>query len=53
MKKYYKIIDVTKKLLCDLPCDVLLRIFTSFVRAITNYCDIIYDKPTNESFKIN
>ena len=33
-----------------LPCDILLRIYKSFVRSHLDYGDIVYDKPNNESF---
>ena len=52
MNKCYKIIRVIKKFSHDLPDDALLIIFMSFIRAIANYCHIIYEKSVNESFKI-
>ena len=42
---------VIKTLSSDLPLDALYRIFNSFVRPNMDYGAIIYDKPTNESFK--
>ena len=46
-------IGVIKRLSVNLPRDVLLRIYKSFIRPHLDYGDIIYDKPNNESFKKN
>ena len=53
MNKHYKIIGLIKKLSIHLPREALLRIFKSlFVRSNRDYCDMIFDKLNNESFKI-
>ena len=51
MNKCYKMIGVIKRLSLNLSCDVLLRIYKSFIRPHLGLGDIIYDKPNNESFK--
>ena len=51
MNECYKMIGVIKRLSVNLPQDVLLRIYKSFIRPYLDYGDIIYDKPHNESFK--
>ena len=51
MNKYYKMIGVIKRLSVNLPRDVLLKVYKSFIRRHLDYGDIIYVKPHNESFK--
>ena len=47
----YKIIGLIKKLSIHLPREAILWIYKSFVGPNLDYRDIIFDKPTNESFK--
>ena len=44
-------IGIIKRLSVNVPRDVLLRIYKSFIKSHLDYGDIIYDKPNNESFK--
>ena len=50
MNECYKMIGV-KRLSVNLPRDVLLRIYKSFIRPHLDYRDIIYEKPHNKYFK--
>ena len=50
INKCNKIIDFQKRLSTNLPRDALLSIYKSFVRSHLDYDDIVYDKPSNESF---
>ena len=43
-------IGVIKRLSVNLPRDVLLKIYKSFIVTHLDYRDIIYDKPNNEPF---
>ena len=43
-------VGVIKRLSVNLPRDVLLEIYQSFIVAHLHYRDIIYDKPNNERF---
>ena len=48
--KIDKGISVIKKLRHGLPRKSLITIFKAFLRPLTDYGDIIYDQPQNESF---
>ena len=50
INKCYEKIGFLKKLSIKLTRDALLRIHKSFIRYHLGYGDIVYDKPSNESF---
>ena len=39
-----------RKLYYIIPRKSLMTIYKSFIRPHLDYCDLIYDKPSNESF---
>ena len=51
INKCNKSIGIMKKLSLTLSRNSLLTIYKTFVRAILDYADIIYDKPLTESFE--
>ena len=50
MLKAMKRIGITKKQINVLPRNILITIHKSFVKLHPNYCDLIYDQPSNERF---
>ena len=50
ISKINKGIDVIKKLRYNLPRKSLITIYKTFLKPLTDYGDIIYDQPQNESF---
>ena len=52
MTQCYRMTVIIKRLSVNIPHDMLLRIYKSFIRSShLDYGDTIYDKPNNESFK--
>ena len=41
-------VGILRKLFNVIPRNSLVTIFKSFIRPHLDYCDIIYDKPSNE-----
>ena len=50
ISKAYRGIGIIKKLQSNLPRNVLLTIYKSFIRPHLDYGDIVFDQPTNDSF---
>ena len=50
ISKANKVIGLIKRLYHYLPRKSLLTIYKSFIRSHLHYCDIIYDKPHNDTF---
>ena len=50
IKKCNKIIDLLRQISVNLSDNVLLAINKSFIRPHLDYCDILYDKPSNDNF---
>ena len=48
--KVNKGISTIKQLRYSLPRKLLITIYKAFLRALTDYGDIIYDQPKNDSF---
>ena len=46
-------VGILRKLYNLIPRSSLLTIYKSFIRPHLDYCDIIYDKPSNETFSKN
>ena len=51
IKKCNRMIGLIRRLSINLPRNVLLAIYKSFVRPHLDYGDILYDKPNNENFQ--
>ena len=51
IKKYNKIIGLTRRLSISLPRRTLLTFYKSYVRPHLYYGDILYDKPDNQNFE--
>ena len=50
IKKVNSGIGLIRRLRTDLPRNTLLTVYKSFIRPHLDYCDIIYDQPSNHSF---
>ena len=46
-------VGILRKLFHLIPRDSLVTIYKSFIRPHLDYCDIIFDRPSNESFTSN
>ena len=53
ISKAYRGIGIIKKLQSNLPRNVLLTIYKSFIRPHLDYGDIVCDQPTNDFFVKN
>ena len=51
IKKCNKLIGLIRRLSVNVPRNVLLTIYKSFIRPHLEYGDILYDKPNNEIFQ--
>ena len=51
IKKYNKMIGLMRRLSVNLSRNALLTIYKSFIRPHVDYCDILYDKPSNDNFQ--